>query len=296
MNVLALCAGIGGLELGLKIVEPNARTVCFVEGEAYAASVLVSQMEKGALDSAPIWSDVRTFDGSKWRGLVDIVTVGYPCQPFSSSGSRKGSDDPRHLWPHIRRIIQQCEPQWVFLENVEGHLSLGFQVVGRELSEDGFHVEAGLFSASELGNTHKRKRLFALAHTDEARLQGREKGLGEESREADNVERPGSAQVAYADSNILKSIHESSCSEQSRREIENASGWYGYPAFFPPGPEEDWEGVHETFWPAVSVERDISGVADGLSYRVDRVHCLGNAVVPMVAAHAYHTLRKRIGI
>ena len=98
MNVLALCAGAGGLELGLKLAEPTATLVCAVEGEAYVASLLVAHMEAGRLDPAPVWSDVRTFDGTSWRGTVDCITAGYPCQPFSIAGKKRAADDPRHLW------------------------------------------------------------------------------------------------------------------------------------------------------------------------------------------------------
>jgi len=162
-NVLSLAAGAGGLELAVKLALGTPRLVCAVEIEAYAAAILAARMDEGALDDAPIWSDARTFDGRPWRGRVHCLTAGYPCQPFSSAGKRKGTDDPRHLWPHVLRIIEEVEPDVVLLENVEGHLSLGFDVVWRELHQSGRAVEAGLFTARETGAHQIRKRLFILA-------------------------------------------------------------------------------------------------------------------------------------
>lgn len=100
-NVLSLCSGIGGLDLGLRLALPQARTVCYAEREVYPAAVLAARIADGALDDAPIWSDLRRFDGQPWRGVVDCIIGGYPCQPFSLAGKRLGTRDPRFVWPHI---------------------------------------------------------------------------------------------------------------------------------------------------------------------------------------------------
>ena len=160
---LSLCSGAGGLDLGLAIAIPGYRTVGHVERETYAAATLVARMEDAALDRAPVWDDVGTFDGRPWRGAVDIVTAGYPCQPFSVAGKRQGADDPRHLWPHVARIIDEVEPPFVFLENVAHHLRLGFPEVASGLVGMGYRLAAGLFTAAEVGAPHKRERLFILA-------------------------------------------------------------------------------------------------------------------------------------
>ena len=131
---------------------------------SHAAATLVARMEDKALDSAPLWDDIASFDGRPWRGTVDIIIGGYPCTPFSVAGKRKGADDPRHLWPHFARIIRECEPEWVFLENVANHLNLGYREVRGELEELGYGVTEGLFTAAEVGAPHKRQRLFVLAH------------------------------------------------------------------------------------------------------------------------------------
>ncbi len=134
-----------------------------VERENYAAATLVARMEDASLDRAPVWDDVGTFDGRPWRGAVDIVTAGYPCQPFSVAGKRRGADDPRHLWPHVARVVGECEPPFVFLENVAHHLRLGFPEVASGLVGMGYRLAAGLFTAAEVGAPHKRERLFILA-------------------------------------------------------------------------------------------------------------------------------------
>ncbi|MDD3445266.1 MAG: DNA cytosine methyltransferase [Zavarzinia sp.] len=160
---ISLCSGAGGLDLGLTIAIPGYRAVGHVERETYAAATLVARMEDASLDQAVVWDDVATFDGRPWRGAVDIVTAGYPCQPFSVAGKRRGTDDPRHLWPHVARIIGEVEPPFVFLENVAHHLRLGFPEVASGLVGMGYRLAAGLFTAAEVGAPHKRERLFILA-------------------------------------------------------------------------------------------------------------------------------------
>src|SRR5690606_27083122 len=160
---LSLCSGAGGLELGLHLACPGYRTVGYVERDAYAAAVLVARMEDTSLDHAPLWDDIASFDGRPWRGAVDVLSAGYPCQPFSVAGKRRGADDPRHLWPHVARIIGECEPPFVFLENVAHHLRLGLPEVAAGLVEMGYRLAAGSFTAAAVGAPHKRERLFILA-------------------------------------------------------------------------------------------------------------------------------------
>jgi len=156
---LSLCAGAGGIDLGLTIACRGYRTVCYVERESYAAATLVARMEDAALDKAPVWDDVASFDGRPWRGTVDILTGGYPCQPFSIAGQRKGAEDPRHLWPHFARIIGECQPEWVFLENVANHLNLGYREVRGELEELGYGVTEPSVCRGADGLAHRVDRL-----------------------------------------------------------------------------------------------------------------------------------------
>jgi len=163
INGIALCAGIGGLELGLHLAIPNFRCVCFVEREAYAAGILTARMEEGHLDQAPIWDDIGTFDGRPWRGRVDLISSGFPCQPFSQAGTLKKKEDDRWLWPIIARIIGEVGPEYVFLENVPGLLFGGVDSVLGSLAEMGYNAAWGRFSAAGVGAPHIRQRLFILA-------------------------------------------------------------------------------------------------------------------------------------
>jgi len=160
---LGLCAGYGGIELGLKRVLPTLRTVALCEIEAFACANLVAKMEAGLMDPAPIWTDLKTFPWAEFRDRVDILTGGYPCQPFSAAGKRLGTEDERHLWPYIASGIRILNPRVCFFENVEGHISLGLREVISELGQMGYETTFGIFSAAECGAPHQRKRVFILA-------------------------------------------------------------------------------------------------------------------------------------
>ncbi len=206
LNNLSLCAGVGGLDLGIRVAQPNARAVCFVEIEAYACEILATRMEDKSLDEAPVWTDLRSFDGKPWRGIVDCITAGYPCQPFSVAGKQKGKDDPRHLWPDVCRIVREIRPRLCFFENVPGHLRLGFEQVHDDLRKLGYSVKAGLFSAAEVGSTHKRERLFILAYRESDRANGWLSELREIQRAygcGHALEPAGSGEASLADSPCL---------------------------------------------------------------------------------------------
>ncbi|MBU3032148.1 DNA cytosine methyltransferase [Paracoccus sp. XHP0099] len=164
---LSLCAGGGGLDMGLMLVEPGYHTRAFVEWEDWPRSVLIAAQAARYFAPAPIWDDLRSFDARPFRGVFDIVLAGYPCQPFSAAGKRGGASDPRHLWPEVARVIAECRPEWVFLENVAGHVTLGLESVLRKVWRLGYTPAAGLFSAAEVSAPHQRLRIFILAHTDE---------------------------------------------------------------------------------------------------------------------------------
>lgn len=161
-----------GLRAGCEFLGIEQRTVCYVEREAFAAATLVKNMEAGVLDQAPIWSDLVTFDGAAWRGRVDCITAGFPCQPHSVAGKRKGTQDERWLWQDIARIIRDVSPRFVFLENVRGLLSSGgFTPVITTLVTLGFDIEWGVLAASQVGAAHQRERIFILAYRDRLRQQ-----------------------------------------------------------------------------------------------------------------------------
>ena len=166
ITVLSLCTGYGGLELGLHRALGRSLRVVAVEIEAYAQANLVAKAEEGKLAIEAVYPDLKTFPAERFSGCFDFILAGYPCQPFSVAGKRKGKDDPRHLWPYIQEHIAAIRPLFVFCENVGGHLQMGFDEVYRSLAGMGYSVEAGLFTAAECGAPHKRERLFILAYTE----------------------------------------------------------------------------------------------------------------------------------
>lgn len=167
LTAVSLCTGSGALDLGLALAIPRLRPVLYVEREAFAAAHLVAAIEAGALPAAPIWSDARSIPGRQFRGCVDMLFGGIPCQPFSLAGARAGEADDRNLWPATRRAIVQIRPWCVFIENVGGLLGdpTAYRIF-RELRRLGFTVEGGLFTAAEVGATQQRERLFILAVRD----------------------------------------------------------------------------------------------------------------------------------
>ncbi len=166
---LALFAGGGGLELGLSLaLGSDYKAVAYVERECTSAAVLAANMERGWLDKAPVWDDVTTFTGDAVSPLVDnidIVTAGFPCQPWSVAGSRKGTDDERWLWPLIFRLVREIRPRSIFLENVPGLLHGGIEHVLGDLASVGFDAEWTSIRASDVGAPHRRERVFILANS-----------------------------------------------------------------------------------------------------------------------------------
>lgn len=162
---IGLFAGAGGLELGLRIAIDNLETVGYVERDAHAAAVLVARMEDQTLDRAPVWDDITTFDGKPWRGLVDCLSGGFPCQDLSVAGKRAGIDGERSgLWAEFARLIGEIRPRYVFVENVPGLLNnTAMRRVLGDLSALGFDAEWECVRASEVGAPHRRERVFILA-------------------------------------------------------------------------------------------------------------------------------------
>lgn len=208
MNVLSICAGYGGIDLGLRLAVPSARTVCWVEREAAACEILVRRMSEGWLDPAPIWTDATTFDGRPWRGVVDCIAAGIPCQPWSTAGKRKGFEDERHLGEELVRVVDEVGPGLVFVENVSGFVRLGAPDLLGRLANLGYDAQWGMFSAAGVGAPHRRQRVFLLAYRgsmadtgrwDEGRDElGRSKaGTGAADLGADGQD------VAHRDSGLL---------------------------------------------------------------------------------------------
>lgn len=162
-TVLSLCTGYGGLELGLRAVGLSPRVVCYVEREAFAAANLVAAIQAEAMDPAPIWTDLRTFDARPLAG-VDLLLAGIPCQPWSTAGRREGVDDERWIWADVTRIISECRPRAVFIECTPGVRKGGLPIILQSLADQGYDAAwACDLTAAEAGAPHRRTRFFLVA-------------------------------------------------------------------------------------------------------------------------------------
>ena len=267
---LSLCSGYEGIGLGLRSVLPNLREVAYVEREGFPIANLVAKMEEGKLDAAPVFTDVKTFPYRKFRGCVDILSGGFPCQPFSAAGKRQATEDPRHLFPYIADGIRECQPRIVFLENVAGIISAKtadgesvLQYVLRELEGLGYRATAGVFSAAEVGAPHQRKRVYILGLADSIGA-GLEGHCGDEQGEG----------------------RQSTGKSRSVTKGRLPSRWPSRPS----EPQHDWEEPRVTG----QTEPRLGGKSNGPSNRVDRLRLLGNGVVPATAAKAFVTLIQRL--
>ena len=281
-TVLSLCTGYGGIERGLELAGLKHRVLAHVEIEAFAIANLVSKMEEGRLDAAPIWSNLKTLPLDCFRDRVDIITGGYPCQPFSQAGKRAGKDDPRHLWPYIVDIIKAVRPVRCFFENVEGHISLGLREVIEDLEGLGYSTAWGIFSASEVGAPHQRKRVFILSNAishpirEQPRWVGRKDGQSETLTGVD-----GEAQ------RMADTISPRTETRLSGQERPNQEGDSGEPVDCCGQQSRGKRAMH---W---AIERNVGRVVDGATDRVDRIRLLGNGVVPQTAAKAWEALNAR---
>lgn len=304
---IAICAGGLGLELGIRIASPEYTSVCFIEWESYAASLIVARMEMEAVDQAPIWDDVTTFDGIPWRGKVDCISAGFPCQPFSVAGQQRGVTDSRNIWPDVARVIRDVSPQIVFLENVPAVLPYYYYEIKPTLQTLGYSVAEGIFSASEVGASHERQRLFILANASElqwestsptqpstsggltavcagrnsrsdtladARHNARRSEQQQQSQEWGEVTRAGSPSDFREVGNAHLSDAQGRQRVWSRTDTKATS--YQIPAF-PPGPADDlWSEIIEArpdLAPAIpkgvkpELHRMVDGVADWMVRR-----------------------------
>ncbi|PTQ86930.1 DNA cytosine methyltransferase [Nitrosomonas ureae] len=170
MHELALFAGSGGGILGGKLL--GWRTVCAVERNAYAAQVLAQRQNNGILEPFPIWSDVQNFDGKPWKGIVDVISGGFPCQDISVAGKGVGIDGEQSgMWKHMARIIDEVRPRFVFVENTPLLVSRGLVRILSDLACMGFDAKWGIMGASDAGLCHNRKRFWLVANTNGYRLQ-----------------------------------------------------------------------------------------------------------------------------
>ena len=164
LRELALFAGAGGGILGGHLL--GWRCVCAVEWEPYPAGVLIARQNEGILPPFPIWDDVRSFDGRPWRGIVDVVSGGFPCQDISAAGKGKGIEGERSgMWKEMARIIGEVRPRYVLVENSPVLTSRGLGVVLGDLAAMGYDAEWGVFGADDAGAPHQRERIWILGYS-----------------------------------------------------------------------------------------------------------------------------------
>ena len=163
LNELALFAGAGGGILGGHLL--GWKTVCAVEWEQYPASVLCARQNDGLLPPFPIWDDVQTFDGKPWRGIVDVVSGGFPCTDISAAGKGAGIDgEASGMWREMARIIHEVQPRFVFVENSPMLTSRGLGRVLGDLAQMGFDAKWGVLGAADVGANHQRNRIWIVAY------------------------------------------------------------------------------------------------------------------------------------
>jgi DNA (cytosine-5)-methyltransferase 1 len=321
LNGISCFAGIGGLDLA---VREDVRTVCYIEWDKYCQEVLKKRMQEGFLDDAPIWGDIQSFDGRPWHGKVDIVFGGFPCQDISLAGKGAGIKEGTRsgLFYQLIRLIGEIRPRYVFLENVSAITYRGLDVVLGELSKAGYDAKWTDLRASDVGARHRRERWFCLAYTKrdgcfgtEGRGSLEEAILGEQGGENDSFNSKGTSSLPRAREDVAYSelcgcVH-GQITEQS------AEAWK--PSFGEPKPKSPMAysadsrfsglqrgnslnggeitlGLGSGVWlidPAdfeSSSESFVGRVAHGVPKRVDRLKCLGNAVVPQQGNKAWRIL------
>lgn len=260
MRELALFAGIGGGLLGSRLL--GWRTVCAIEISEYCRSVLLQRQRDKHLDYFPIWDDVRTFDGRPWRGCVDIVSGGFPCQPYSLSGKQAAESDERNLWPETIRVIREVGCRFVWLENVSALLVYPyFGTILRDLAESGYCVRWDCLPAAALGAPHERDRIFILGWTQLQRSMGNPASGG----------RNGTS---------------TQCGVASAKSTVD-----GRPRLLKPGVSSCGVGA----WSGDEPERAVylnkmDRMADGVADRMDCFTAIGNGQVPAVVRTAWELL------
>ena len=275
MNELALFAGAGGGILGGKLL--GWRTVCAVEWEPYPASVLCARQNDGLLPPFPIWDDVQTFDGKPWRGIVDVVSGGFPCTDISIAGRGAGLDgESSSMWYHMARVVSEVRPRFVFVENSPMLIHRGIGRVLGDLSSLGYDTRWTVMGANEVGAPHQRDRTWIVAHS-------RHGGGGDIWT---TQERPESSKEWSAHPNQI-----GRSSEQSKT-VAHTSGTNVQGRGKPCGIRQERDTPCGSGWWAV--EPRVGRVADGVAARVDRLKAIGNGQVPQVVAAVWRKLSESL--
>jgi DNA (cytosine-5)-methyltransferase 1 len=267
LTVGSLFSGIGGLDLGLE--RAGMKVIWQSEIDQYCNKVL-----KKHWPEVPNHGNIKDID---W-GTVErpnVICGGYPCQPFSTAGKRRGTDDPRHLWPWVRTAISELRPDYAILENVRGHLSMGgLQVIG-EIAEIGYDAQWRVVSAAGLGAPHRRDRLIIVAYPNNSRNRTPNSNM-EPKRASSKQERQ--TIVARHGSSGRRADMADAASPRRKTSLQQTQELWSTNVEQLDIPARQFDGWWE-------VEPNVGRVANGVSFRVDRLRGLGNAVVPQVAEY-----------
>lgn len=274
MNELALFAGAGGGILGGELL--GWRTVCAVEWEPYPASVLCARQNDGLLPPFPIWDDVQTFDGHPWRGIVQVISGGFPCQDISAAGKGAGIDGERSgMWREMARIIHEVRPRFVFVENSPMLTSRGLGAVLGDLASMGFDAQWGVLGAADVGAPHQRDRIWIVARRNNNVPHAEHNGIGRGQQQPQSFEKTHGNLADGGEVRLRGSQANEELAGQKRfaKRCMDSQWWDSEPANAPR-----------------IVERGLGRVANGLATRVDRIKVLGNGQVPLCAATAWRAL------
>ena len=293
MKIGSLCTGYGGLDMAVEAYF-NAKTVWCAEYDKNASHLIEKRF------NIPNYKDIKSI---QWTTLepIDIMTAGYPCQPFSVAGSRQGSNDERHLWPYIKEGISVLRPRFVILENVRGHLILGFKEVLADITEIGYDARWQVVRASDVGAPHQRARLFIVAYPSNNRLAS---GLTSRSEERfSRTESNGFTTDSYCDA--CKESRRTSlclCSKSQGLRDGKDQGQAGHEYRF--SLEMDRQDIPPTLdqdklnpaFVEYMMGLPKGWVTDIEMSRANKLKMLGNGVVPQQAYHALKTICDAIHI
>ena len=284
MKVLDLFSGIGGFSLGLEWA--GMETIAMCEKDKFCRQVLAKHWP-----DITIHEDIRDLDGKDYKGSIDVVCGGFPCQPFSVAGKQLGKADDRHLWPEMLRVIKESAPTWVIGENVSGFVRMALDDVCSDLEGEGYRVQSFVIPACAVEAHHRRDRCWVVAHANELRLE--EHG----HRESTQPVQAGQKPHLVADTHPSRELQPQGSEQEVRRWIGDSredvadsegervqrlrSGREQKPYAHGPAlvPLCEGEGFGSTYW---ETEPDVDRVVDGVPNRVDRIRSLGNAVVPQL--------------
>ncbi len=269
LNELALFAGAGGGILGGKLL--GWRTVCAVEWEPYPASVLCARQNDGLLPPFPIWDDVQTFDGKPWRGIVDVVSGGFPCQDISAAGKGAGIDGERSgMWKHMARVVSEVRPRFVFVENSPMLVTRGLERVIGDLASLGYDAKWTVMGAADVGANHQRDRIWIVGKLANA-PELFSNGCDDNSR----ISMERKAQSKFGNDCGQKNVSNTNLPQQQRGGISSGIR------------EEHAYACDSRWW---QIEPDVGRMANGMAFGVDRLKAIGNGQVSLCAATAWRLL------